>query len=224
VPRGGPSGGDGAAAATSIWSHPHKIPFFISGSIPSTKPAADSREGSNRTGHEAHRSTSRPPGTVVYDADTGEQLHDFTTPGERFMVARGGRGGRGKPASPRPLTKPPLSTSRPRGTGKAFRLELKLLGCRISWFSPTPENHTHLGLSAPAKMPTIRSPRLNPARRCTARRFPQLRDRDIPGLMKRTPRPCLGIQFLRHVERTRLLAHLVRCIGTSGREPAHDSK
>jgi len=78
---------------------------------PSTKPSVDRHgEGSNRTGHEGKSiDVETPVGTVVYDAEAGEKLHDFTEPGERFLVARGGRGG-----TRQTRASPPRHTRRPR--------------------------------------------------------------------------------------------------------------
>src|ERR1700739_1574558 len=98
VPRGGPSGGDGGRGGGVIMVATEHANTLLHFRFNPEHKAERGRhgEGSNRTGHEGTSiDVLTPVGTVVYDAETGEKLHDFTTPGERFLVARGGRGGRG---------------------------------------------------------------------------------------------------------------------------------
>jgi GTP-binding protein len=98
VPRGGPSGGDGGRGGDIYFvANPHYNTLLHFRFNPEHRADRGRHgEGSNRSGREGvHTELPVPIGTVVYDEETGELLHDFTTPGERFMVARGGRGGRG---------------------------------------------------------------------------------------------------------------------------------
>ena len=96
VPHGGPSGGDGGRGGDVIMvATPHHNTLLHFRFNPEHKAQRGRHgEGSNRTGHDGtSKEISTPVGTVVYDAETGEQLHEFTTQGDRFVVAHGGRGG-----------------------------------------------------------------------------------------------------------------------------------
>src|ERR1700756_5489996 len=98
IPRGGPSGGDGGRGGdVYMVASPHQNTLLHLRFNPEHKAERGRHgEGSNRTGHEGKSvDVSVPVGTVVYDAETGVNLHDFTIAGERFLVARGGRGGKG---------------------------------------------------------------------------------------------------------------------------------
>jgi GTP-binding protein len=127
VPRGGPSGGDGGrGGAVYLVASPHQNTLLHFRFNPEHKAERGRHgEGSNRTGHEGKSiDVMTPVGTVVYDADTGEKLHDFTAPGERFLVARGGRGGRGnarfatsRPPRPGAAAPPGAETPRRRRSG-----------------------------------------------------------------------------------------------------------
>ena len=126
-----PAAAMAGAVATSSWS-PASITtrFFTSALIPSTKLSADgTAKAAIAPGTMANRSKSRlPVGTVVYDADTGELLHDFTTPGDRFIVAHGGRGGRGNARFATSTHQAPTEHEDGKpGEERHLRLELKLL-------------------------------------------------------------------------------------------------
>jgi len=98
VPRGGPSGGDGGRGGdiTMVASEHHNTLLHFRFNPEHTAERGRHGEGSNRSGREGESiELPVPVGTVVYDADTGELLHDFTKAGDRFLVAHGGRGGRG---------------------------------------------------------------------------------------------------------------------------------
>src|SRR6202790_5339752 len=98
VPRGGPSGGDGGRGGDIIMvaSEHHNTLLHLRLYRAHTAQRGRHGEGSDKTGHNGHSvEISTPVGTAVYNAETGELLHDFTTAGDRFIVAKGGRGGRG---------------------------------------------------------------------------------------------------------------------------------
>src|SRR5215475_3646751 len=98
VPRGGPSGGDGGHGGDVVMvASPHYNTLLHFRYNPEHKAERGRHgEGSNRTGRDGQAvELPVPLGTVVFDTATGEQLHDFTSQGDRFIVARGGRGGRG---------------------------------------------------------------------------------------------------------------------------------
>jgi GTPase len=189
-------------------------------------------EGSNRTGREGEDVVLKVPvGTIVYDEETGEKVHDFSRPDERIAVARGGRGGRGNARFATATHQAPREHEDGRpGEQRVFRLELKLLAdvglvgypnvgkstliSRISAARPKIADYPfttlqpNLGVVVAGKPPADRS----------------FVVADIPGLIEGAHTGAgLGTQFLRHLERTRLLVHLVDVSDASGRpDPLKD--
>jgi GTP-binding protein len=230
VPRGGPSGGDGGRGGdVFLVASPHQNTLLHFRFNPEHKAERGRHgEGSNRTGHEGHSiDVLTPVGTVVYDAETGEKLHDFTTPGERFLAARGGRGGRGNARFATSTHQAPTEHEPGhQGQERRLRLELKLLAdVGLVGFPNAGKSTLISRLSAAhpkiADYPfTTLEPQLGVVQLDDFRSFVIA---DIPGLIEGAHLgQGLGIQFLRHVERTRLLAHLVDVSESSGREPVHD--
>ena len=230
VPRGGPSGGDGGqGGSVYLVASPHQNTLLHFRFNPEHKAERGRHgEGSNRTGHEGKSiDVLTPVGTVVYDADTGEKLHDFTAPGERFLVARGGRGGRGNARFATSTHQAPTEhTPGHPGQERRLRLELKLLAdVGLVGFPNAGKSTLISRLSAAhpkiADYPfTTLEPQLGVVQLDDFRSFVIA---DIPGLIEGAHLgQGLGIQFLRHIERTRLLAHLVDVSESSGRDPVHD--
>src|SRR6202011_2495970 len=131
VPRGGPSGGDGGRGGdVYLVASPHQNTLLHLRYNPEHKAERGRHgEGSNRTGAEGHSIEVKVPvGTVVYDEMTGERLYDFTQEGERFLVARGGKGGRGNQNFATATHQAPTEHEAGHsGDEKRLRLELKLL-------------------------------------------------------------------------------------------------
>jgi GTP-binding protein len=230
VPRGGPSGGDGGCGGdVYLVASPHQNTLLHFRFNPEHKAERGRHgEGSNRTGHEGKSiDVLTPVGTVVYDAESGEKLHDFTTPGERFLVARGGRGGRGNARFATATHQAPTEHEPGhQGQERRLRLELKLLAdVGLVGFPNAGKSTLISRLSAAhpkiADYPfTTLEPQLGVVQLDDFRSFVIA---DIPGLIEGAHLgQGLGIQFLRHVERTRLLAHLVDVSESSGRDPVHD--
>jgi GTP-binding protein len=230
VPRGGPSGGDGGRGGDVIlYSTPHHNTLLHFRYNPEhTAERGRHGEGSNRTGREGE--TVRVPvpvGTVVYDADTGEQLYDFTEPGQEFSAAKGGRGGRGNArfATSTHQTPTEHEPGRP-GEEKHLRLELKLLADAGLVGFPNAGKSTLISRISAARPKiadypfTTLEPILGVVQAGEYRSFVVA---DIPGLIEGAHEGAgLGVHFLRHVERTRLLVHLVDVSESSGRDPVHD--
>jgi GTPase len=230
VPRGGPSGGDGGRGGDIfLVSTEHQNTLIQFRFNPEHKAQRGRHgEGSDRTGAEGYSIDLKVPvGTVVYDEATGERLHDFTTSGERFLVARGGRGGKGNARFATSTHQAPTEhTPGQPGQERRLRLELKLLAdVGLVGFPNAGKSTLISRLSAArpkiADYPfTTLEPQLGVVSLDDFRSFVVA---DIPGLIEGAHLGHgLGVQFLRHIERTRLLAHLVDVSDSTGREPAHD--
>ena len=131
VPRGGPSGGDGGRGGdvTMVASLHYNTLLHFRFNPGAQGGERRHGEGSNRTGREGKSIEFPVPiGTIVYDAATGEQLHDFTAAGDRFVVAHGGRGGRGNARFATSTHQAPTEHEDGKpGEEHRLRLELKLL-------------------------------------------------------------------------------------------------
>jgi len=230
VPRGGPSGGDGGRGGDVVLvasQHYNTLLHFRFN--PEHKGERGRHgEGSQRTGHDgASIDVPTPVGTVVYDAGTGDLLHDFTEPGDRFIVARGGRGGKGNArfATSTHQTPTEHEDGKP-GEERRLRLELKLLADVGLVGFPNAGKSTLISRISAARPKiadypfTTLVPNLGVVSADDHRTFVVA---DIPGLIEGAHEGHgLGTQFLRHVERTRLLAHLVDVSEATGRDPVHD--
>jgi GTP-binding protein len=184
-------------------------------------------EGSKRTGRDGETiKLPVPVGTVVYNAETGEQLFDFTAPGQTVTVAHGGRGGKGNARFATSTHQAPTEHEDGK-PGEFFRLrfELKLLADAGLVGFPNAGKSTLISRLSAAKPKIADYPftTLEPSLGVV-----QAGDRtfvlaDIPGLIEGAHEGHgLGIQFLRHIERTKLLVHLVDVSDLSGRDPSHD--
>ena len=184
-------------------------------------------EGSKRTGRDGETTKLPVPvGTIVYNAETGEQLFDFTAPGQTLTVAHGGRGGKGNARFATSTHQAPTEHEEGK-PGEFFRLrfELKLLADAGLVGFPNAGKSTLISRLSAAKPKIADYPftTLEPSLGVV-----QAGDRtfvlaDIPGLIEGAHEGHgLGIQFLRHIERTKVLVHLVDVSDLSGRDPSHD--
>ncbi len=236
VPRGGPSGGDGGAGASIVLEASQHENTLLRYRYNREFRADRGRhgEGSNCTGHSGSEMVlSVPSGTVVIDDDTGERLADLTVSGQRFVAARGGRGGRGNQHFAKPWHQAPRESEEGfPGEERHLRLELKLLAdiglvgfpnagkstliSRISAAHPKIADYPfttlepHLGVvSADGSVG-----------KGVGRTFVVA---DLPGLIEGAHEGAgLGTRFLKHIERTRLIAHLVDTSDASERDPIRD--
>ena len=230
VPHGGPSGGDGGRGGdVYLVSTPHQNTLLHFRFNPEHKAERGRHgEGSNRTGHEGQSiELQTPVGTVVYDAETGEKLHDFTTAGERFLLAKGGRGGRGNARFATSTHQAPTEHEPGHpGEERRLRLELKLLADVGLVGFPNAGKSTLISRLSAARPKIADYPFTTLEPQLGVVQFDDFRSlviADIPGLIEGAHLGHgLGVQFLRHIERTRLLAHLVDVSADTGREPAHD--
>jgi GTP-binding protein len=216
VPRGGPDGGDGGKGGDVVLRVDAQLgtltDFRFAKEIeaPSGKPGGG-RNSSGRSG--ADRILNVPPGTLVIDRTTGETVADLVAPGEELIVARGGSGGKGNSRFATSTRRAPrIAEDGGKGERREIDLELKLLADVGLAGLPNAGKSTLLAALTSARPKiadypfTTLVPNLGVAR---------LDDRelvvaDIPGLIEGASRGLgLGEEFLRHVERTRLLVHVV---------------
>jgi GTP-binding protein len=229
VPRGGPSGGDGGRGGdiTMVASDHHNTLLHFRFNPEHTAQRGRHGEGSNRTGRDGESiELPVPVGTLVYDADSGELLHDFTHAGDRFLVAKGGRGGRGNQHFATPTHQAPTEHEPGRpGEDKHLRLELKLLADAGLVGFPNAGKSTLISRISAARPKIADYPftTLEPNLGVVSVDDSTFVVADIPGLIEGAHLGHgLGTQFLRHIERTRLLIHLVDVSETSGRDPVSD--
>jgi len=230
VPHGGPSGGDGGRGGDVVFvaSIHHNTLLHFRFNPEHKAQRGRHGEGSNKTGRDgASIEVPVPVGTVVFDEATGEMVHDFAIPGERFVIARGGRGGRGNARFATSTHQAPTEHE-PGHPGEEFhlRLELKLLADVGLVGFPNAGKSTLISRISAARPKiadypfTTLEPNLGVVDAGDGRTFVVA---DIPGLIEGAHQGSgLGIQFLRHVERTRLLVHLVDVSEATGRDPVND--
>jgi GTP-binding protein len=238
VPRGGPSGGDGGHGADIVIEANPNDNTLLRYRYNREFRAERGRhgEGSDCHGRSGIDTVLKVPvGTVIFDADSGEQLFDFTVAGQQFRAARGGRGGRGNgnPAFVRPWHQAPREHEDGRpGQERHLRLELKLLADVGLVGFPNAGKSTFISRISAARPKIAAYPftTLEPhlgvvsadpdAAPGQGRTFVVA---DLPGLIEGAHEGVgLGIRFLKHVERTRLIAHLVDTSDANDHDPVHD--
>jgi GTP-binding protein len=228
VPRGGPSGGDGGKGG-DIWmesseSHNTLVHFRFNPEYKAER--GRHGEGAKKTGRDGEGIVLKVPvGTVVYDEQTGEKVYDFSRPDERVIIARGGRGGRGNAQFATSTHQAPREHEEGReGEDRTFRLELKLLADVGLLGYPNVGKSTLISRISAARPKvadypfTTLEPNLGVVMVGTRREEVSFVVADIPGLIEGAHTGAgLGTQFLRHIERTRLLVHMVDVSDSSGR-------
>jgi GTP-binding protein len=236
VPRGGPSGGDGGRGGDVVMvsSQRHNTLIHFRFNPEHKAQRGEHGMGSNCSGQDGRSITLKVPvGTAVYDSETGELIHDFQEPDEEFVIAKGGRGGRGNQHFATSVHQAPREHEMGRsGEERAFRLELKLLADVGLVGYPNAGKSTLISRISAAKPKiadypfTTLEPNLGVV---SVGEEPDLQSfvvADMPGLIEGAHLGSgLGIQFLRHIERTQLLLHLVDVSDASGRpDPVEDFK
>jgi len=226
IPKGGPDGGDGGDGGSVIIVADGNVNTLLDfrGRPDWTAERGAHGEGSQRHGaNGADRVIRVPEGTLIYDDETGTLVADLT-PGERLVAARGGRGGFGNEHFKSSTNQTPRRASPGEpGEERSLRLELKLIADVGLVGLPNAGKSTllrHLTHATPkvADYPfTTLSPQLGIAELDPARRLVLA---DIPGLIEGASDGAgLGHDFLRHIERTRVLLHLVDAAPMDGSDP-----
>ena len=236
VPRGGPSGGDGGRGGDVIMqsSQRHNTLIHFRYNPEHKAQRGEHGMGSNCSGSDGRPIVLQVPvGTSLYDQETGELIHDFSAPDEQLVIARGGRGGRGNQHFATSTHQAPREHELGRaGEERAFRLELKLLADVGLVGYPNAGKSTLISRISAAKPKiadypfTTLEPNLGVV---TVGEEPHQESfvvADVPGLIEGAHLGSgLGVQFLRHIERTRVLVHLVDVSDASGRpDPVEDFK
>jgi GTP-binding protein len=236
VPRGGPSGGDGGHGGDIVMESSERHNTLVHFRFNPEYKGERGRhgEGSNCTGRDGESVVLKVPvGTILYDQATGERVHDFSQPDERIIVAHGGRGGRGNQHFATSTHQAPTEHEQGfPGEERVLRLELKLLADVGLVGYPNVGKSTLVSRISAAKPKIADYPFTTLQPNLGVVTIGEIPDEDsyvvadIPGLIEGAHTGTgLGIQFLRHIERTRVLAHLIDVSDASGRpDPVADFK
>ncbi len=230
VPKGGPSGGDGGRGGSVIFVATNSLSTLLDLRYYREYKAQNGEKGRAKKMHGADADDlviRVPVGTCVYDDDTGNIIADLTKDGQRAVIAKGGRGGRGNArfASSRNPA-PKICENGEPGEKFNLRVELKLLADVGLVGFPSVGKSTLLSVVSKAR-PQIADyhfttivPNLGVVQVKDGRSFVMA---DLPGLIEGASQgKGLGHQFLRHIERCRVIVHIIDMSGSEGRDPYED--
>lgn len=217
VPRGGPNGGDGGRGGDVVFLATHNLSTLLDFKY---LDHYEGQRGGHGLGSDCHGKDGEvltirvPVGTVITDRETGEVVADLVADGQMVVVARGGRGGKGNAHFKSSTHQAPrFAQPGEEGEQKLLRLELKLLADVGLVGLPNAGKSTLLSVVSAARPKIADYPFTTLVPNLGVVRVPGIRDfvmADIPGLIRGAHEGAgLGVQFLRHVERTRLILHLV---------------
>lgn len=230
VPKGGPAGGDGGKGANVVFVVEEGLRTLMDFRYQRHFKADRGEHGMSKNQHGRNSKdmiVKVPPGTVVTDAETQEVIADLTEHGQTAIIAKGGRGGRGNtrfatPANPAPE----LSEHGEPGQERDIVLELKLLADVGLVGFPSVGKSTLLSVVSAARPKiaeyhfTTIAPNLGMVETEDSRSFVMA---DLPGLIEGAHSGVgLGHQFLRHIERTRVIVHVIDMAAMEGRDPYTD--
>lgn len=230
VPMGGPAGGDGGKGGDIVFEVDEGLNTLMDFRYNRHFKAKRGENGMSKGQHgknSEHRIVSVPPGTTVVDEDTGEVIADLTTHRQQAIIAHGGRGGRGNirfATAKNPA--PDIAENGEPGQERNIKVELKLIADVGLVGFPSVGKSTFLSVVSAAKPKiadyhfTTLAPNLGVVETADHRGFVLA---DLPGLIEGASEGIgLGHQFLRHVERTRLIIHVIDMGSTEGRDPYED--
>lgn len=230
VPEGGPAGGDGGDGGDVIFRVDEGLRTLMDFRYQKHFKADRGEKGRNKSQHGANADdmiVRVPPGTVVIDDDTQEILADLTRHGQQVIVAKGGRGGRGNIRFATPNNPAPeIAENGEEGDERWVVLELKVMADVGLVGFPSVGKSTLLSVVSAAQPKigayhfTTLTPNLGVVDVGDGRSFVMA---DLPGLIEGAHEGVgLGHEFLRHVERTRVIVHIVDMAATDGRDPFDD--
>ncbi|KOP64443.1 GTPase ObgE [Bacillus sp. FJAT-18019] len=230
VPEGGPAGGDGGKGGDVIFRVDEGLRTLMDFRYQKHFKAKRGEKGRNKSQHGANADSMIvriPPGTILMDDDTGEVIGDLTRHGQQVVVARGGRGGRGNIRFATPNNPAPeLAENGEEGEERYVTMELKVMADVGLVGFPSVGKSTLLSVVSAAQPKigayhfTTITPNLGMVEVGDGRNFVMA---DLPGLIEGAHEGVgLGHEFLRHVERTRVIIHVVDMAGTEGRDPFED--
>ncbi len=219
VPKGGPDGGDGGNGGNVIFIADENLATLYDVHMLKTVAAQNGKDGSSaqKTGKRGKDKIIRlPVGTLVFDAETGLLIRDLARPGEKIVVAKGGKGGKGNKRFATATNQTPRYAEQGTpGEAKKIRLELKLIADVGLVGLPNAGKSTFLAQTSAARPKiadypfTTLVPQLGIVSLGLGRSFVIA---DLPGLIEGASEGAgLGDRFLKHIERTRIILHFVDC-------------
>ena len=230
VPMGGPYGGNGGHGSDIIFKVDEGLHTLLDLRYQKTikAPKGENGRGKNQHGKGADATIVKVPlGTVVTDMDTGLVLADLSHKDQEEVIAKGGRGGRGNTAfKTQTNTAPDFAENGEEGEKKNLKVEVKMLADVGLVGLPSVGKSTIISCISASKPKiaayhfTTLNPNLGVTKSTDGRSFVVA---DLPGLIEGASKgEGLGDKFLRHIERTRVIAHVVDMAGTEGRDPYED--
>jgi GTP-binding protein len=232
VPKGGPDGGDGGKGGNAYFHAVENLDTLMDFAGKHLWRAQNGKPGSGNNKHGADGQDliiPVPPGTLIYDTDLDLLLKDLNKAGMKVCICRGGRGGKGNKAFATPTNQTPrYAEPGKKGQERNIRLELKLIADVGLVGMPNAGKSTLISRCSAARPKiadypfTTLEPVLGIVELSEFRRFVMA---DIPGLIEGSHNGAgLGIEFLRHIERTRILVHILDIMPVDGSDPVGNYK
>ena len=232
IPKGGPDGGDGGRGGSVYFQTVENLDTLIDFA---GKHHWKTQNGTDGSGNNKHGCDGQdlvinvPPGTLIYDTDLNLLLKDLNKVGEKVCLCKGGRGGKGNKAFATAINQTPRQSSPGKnGQQRNIRLELKLIADVGLIGMPNAGKSTLISRCSAARPKiadypfTTLEPVLGIAELSDFRRYVLA---DIPGLIEGSHKGTgLGVAFLKHIERTNVLAHIIDIMPTDGSDPVENYK